>query len=78
MAFRDVNGWIRLVARVLATGELPLAVTDDTPTPTPAERVSLALHVVKPDGPLPRRVPGRNPAAPNRGAASPRVDVSSA
>jgi hypothetical protein len=47
MAFRDVNCRIRLVARVLATGEFPVAVTDDTLAPTPAERVSLALQAVR-------------------------------
>jgi hypothetical protein len=44
MRFRDVNGWIEVVARILAAREFPVALTDDTPTPSPTERVSMALH----------------------------------
>jgi hypothetical protein len=58
MRFRDVNGWIEVVARILATRQLPVALTDDTPTPSPAERVSMALHPAY--GPPLHRVPGPN------------------
>jgi hypothetical protein len=44
MTFKDVNGCIKLVAGVLATREIPMGLVDDTPTPSPAERVSLALY----------------------------------
>jgi hypothetical protein len=57
MRFRDVNGWIEVVARILATREFPVALTDDTPTPSPAERVSLALQPEKSHAPLMNRVP---------------------
>jgi hypothetical protein len=58
MRFRDVNGWIEVVARILATREFAAALTDDTRSPSRAERVSTALHPR--NDPLPHRVPGPN------------------